>query len=828
MAHAFQAAALTAILFGLTSPSLAQDESADPLRIRGMVPSGLRTSVTESWGTLSFTISNPGESARDLRVLVFFPARPDLQFGRDVWAPAGASVTTWVPFGPAIKQPGLIGREVEYLLYDRTGGQDRLILPPGEQRVRSRAIPYRRREPTTAIMLDEPGMADDPRMMANPESKSAQAFLFAQTLREAGGFPEYISIVHGGFLPATAAAFDGIDHLILASNRIGADPVGQQALRHWLEQGGRIWIMLDQVDPEVIAPIVGGNLDFQIVDRVGLTTVHLQGQKRDAMTGPPRDFEEPVDFVRVLTSPSDRVIHTVNGWPASFTRQIGRGKVLFTTLGGRAWYRPRTERDSGPRYQTLPQLPIALIPLGELAAELKPKGPVHPFNVDELRPLLTEEIGYHVIDRRVVIAILGAFILGLLALAVGLRRSRHPELVGWLAPVGAIAAAALFVVLAESSRQAVPPTHAVAEVADVVPGNGEAAVSGLFAMYRPASGAAPLSSRDGGLLELDAEGLEGQTRRRVQTDMNSWHWENLAVPAGVRFGPFRAARRIGGMAAVARFTGNGLEGRLPTDSFRNLTDAIVTTSARQSTALRFNPDGTFTARSEDSLASGQFIAGAVLGDRQQRRQDVYRKLLTGDLPEHLQDRDLLLAWAEPVEIPFDVAEGSRASGTSLLIVPLEFEQSPPDSDVKVPPAFIPFNRIRDKEQQQPTLESTYAIDMHLRFQLPRSVLPMQIQRATLVARVRAPGWKVAISGFENDRPVQKLTVESPVEPIRLDLAGSQLLHLDDQGGLHFNLAITHAGGGNDLEANPGSGWKIESLTLEAAGRTAAKGTEHGN
>jgi hypothetical protein len=42
------------------------------------------------------------------------------------------------------------------------------------------------------------------------------------------------------------------------------------------------------------------------------------------------------------------------------------------------------------------------------------------------------------------------------------------------------------------------------------------------------------------------------------------------------------------------------------------------------------------------------------------------------------------------------------------------------------------------------------------------------------------------------------------------------------------VAITHAGGGNDLDDKPASGWKIESLTLEVTGHAVAKGTDHGN
>ncbi len=283
--------ALAIVVIGLVvfPPSAlpAQDPAADSLRVRGLSPGGLRAFVTESWGTLAFTISNQGDRDRDVRLLVFFPARPDVQFGRDVWVPADASVTTWLPFGPALRQPGRMGREIEYLLYDRSDGQERLILPPGEQRVRTHAVVYRKRESTTAILVDETAQGDKAGILTYPDSKPAQALFFAQALRDAGGFPERISFVPGGFLPGTAAAYDGIDIFILAGNRIAADPIGQESLRHWLEQGGRLWVMLDLVAPETVAPIVGGNLDIQVVDRVSLTSVQIQPRKAKARI-PPR------------------------------------------------------------------------------------------------------------------------------------------------------------------------------------------------------------------------------------------------------------------------------------------------------------------------------------------------------------------------------------------------------------------------------------------------------------------------------------------------------------------------------------------------------------
>src|SRR5262249_31459584 len=158
-----------------------------------------------------------------------------------------------------------------------------------------------------------------------------------------------------------AEGFDGIDHFVIASRRLADDPAGLRALRQWLERGGKVWVMLDLVDPEVIAPLLGDAFDFQVVDRVGLTNFAIQ-ESEDAQ--PPEGpqarqvHERPVDFVRVLLPPQERVRHTINGWPAWFTRQVGRGKVVFTTLGPRGWHRPRRRADPRPSFDNFPTLPV--------------------------------------------------------------------------------------------------------------------------------------------------------------------------------------------------------------------------------------------------------------------------------------------------------------------------------------------------------------------------------------------------------------------------------------------------------------------------------------
>jgi hypothetical protein len=791
----------------------------EDLRLQGGTPGGLRTTLTDSWGVLQFTVANPTAADKNARVSVLYPDKQAVRYARDVWVPARSAISFSLPVGPPPTEGSPLGRQIEMVLSDRTGGGDRTVFLPGMEKVQTRPVIYKARAPTTAILIDYPTDEMAAEHPTRPTSRAAQVVNLVRLARSAAGLSEEVALLPPDSLPPTAEAFDSTDHLVIAGNRLAADPAGRLAVRHWLQQGGRLWVMLDLVEPDTVLALLGDELPFQVVDRVGLTTlkVHRPPGSPPA-TG--RDFDKPVEQIRVIPGPADQVTHVANGWPAAFVRPVGRGRALFTTLSVPGWLRPQTpvggkgigaKRPAEAPPPGQPQRLVATTPLEEIAGELRPPAKPHPFTAEDLRPLLTEEIGYTVPSRGMAAGVLGAFLVALLALGLGLRRSRRPELVGWLAPVAALIAGGVFVGIGVSSRRAIPPTTAVAAVADAVPGSGETAVNGLFALYQPESGTVPLATHNGGLLDLDPEGLEGQARRRVQTDVGRWHMEDLSLPAGVRTGPFHYTARTGPVSAVARFGPNGVEGKLTAASFRDPADSLITTPAREPLALRFS-EGTFAATPADQLAPDQFLAGAVLTDRQQRRQAVYRKLLTGPLPRHLEGRDFLMAWVEPHELPFVGQDGARTIGTVLLVVPLDYEPSPTGTRVTVPAAFIPYRRLADGTLRTPTMESPYPAEMELRFQLPDAVRPLTVERATLHLRIRAPSRRVVVAGLADGRQVPLFTEDSPAEPIRVEIADPALLRQDDQGGLHLNVAITNVGGGQ-LD-NP---WKIESLGLQVTG-----------
>ena len=809
--------AAVAICLLPASPAVGQPTA----RLDGLLPAGPRTTLTEGWGSLHFTLTNFAPAERQMRVTAFFPSHPDVQYAREVWVPGESKVSGWVAVGPVPPQASELGRDIQFQLYDRVGETWQQVANTGDEKLRARIVPYRRREPTTAVYTDL--NADAP-----PDAAGPQAVLFARVFRQAAGMSEHVGEVGELFLPPSAEGFDGLDLFVLASDRLTQDPAGLRAIRQWVERGGTLWVMLDLVHPETVAPILGGDLRFQLVDRTSLTAVTLKAVGDATMKVETRTFDRPVEFVRVVPGQADTPLLEVDGWPAAFSRRLGRGKVVFTTLGGRAWHRPRTARERRSEFEHHRDLPVELPALERLTLALTPDPETRTLDPKEFAPMLTADIGYTVVGRPTAVLILGGFVCGLIALAVWVTRSRHPLVVGWLGPVIAVLAAGAFVAVGTSVRRAVPATEGMVAVVDVTPGTQEASAVGLFAVYRPTSGETRLGSAHGGIVELNTAGLEGQARRRVQTDLDSWHWESLNLPGGVRTGPFRTAIPTGPVSAVARFGPVGVEGRLSTGIFKNPADAILLTPAREPVAVHLSADGTFTSGPTDLLPAEQFLADTVLTDRQRRRQEVFRTLFGKGVPKHLDGRDVLLVWAELGDLPFHFDGAERSVGQALLIVPLEFDRPAAGGTVTIPRGLIPATVLNQGRRTAVMTTAPHAVELPLRFQMPPSLLPLTLDKAALHLRVRAPSRRVSVWADADGQRVPLYDGVNPLDPIRVELTDPRLLRLDADGGLTLTLAIS------DPVAEPGdktekssknaaeNAWKIESLTLEASGRVKAE------
>lgn len=809
------------LLLAWCATAAAQDVSDRP-QLKNLGPSGTRSYLTETWGVLGFGLSNPTGEDLDARVLTFHSADAGRQYGRDLWVPAKATLGSWSCLGPPPGTPGRNVVELRTLLYDRTGGREHLVRSVDGQPVHSDLVRFNRREPGTAVMFDA-NVADgsQPPLLPVDQERANAARDLVRVFRHQTQLSERVNAVTQRFLPPVAEGLDGVEHFVLGSDRLADDAAGRQALREWLVRGGTLWVMLDLVREESVAKLLGDVLDLHVVDRVSLTRIHIRNGPVNAHRAevPAVEVEDPVDFVRVL-APGQQVLYTLDGWPAATLKEVGRGRVLFTALGARGWMRERTARDARPRYPEFPGLPAPVVPFEFVAAEIHPGPDRPPFTADHLRESVSREISYSVVGRRTVLWVFGLLFVALAAAALALARKRWLEHLGWLGSGLALGAAGAFVALGQMSRGAVPPTVAVTQIVDAVPGLDEVHSSGYLAVYQPSVGSGAIGAERGGTFELDMGGLEGRAHRRVQTDLDRWHWENLDLPGGMRTGPFRHTLRTAEpVEVIGRFGPNGLEGRVASGPFGDLEDAVLSTPGRHTVAVRLRPDGSFRAGSDDELQGGQLMAGGLLTDRQRTRQGLYEELLAEPQPRHLANRSLFLAWAKPADLHFTLAKDARTTGAALLMVPLQFERTPPDTPVTVPGAFVDCLRVTsDGRHLAFATESPLAATMGLRFRLPASVLPLVVERARLTLRLEAPGREVVVGAMDGREvvPMRRLTSPLGAEEVEID---SRLVRPDRDGVIVLNLRIGETGGDNHGR-NP---WRLHSAGLELRGRTPAEG-----
>jgi hypothetical protein len=222
------------------------------------------------------------------------------------------------------------------------------------------------------------------------------------------------------------------------------------------------------------------------------------------------------------------------------------------------------------------------------------------------------------------------------------------------------------------------------------------------------------------------------------------------------------------------------------------------------------------------LPPSQYLAGALLSDRQQRRQDLYREFLKRPPTGRGETRPMFLAWGKAIDMRFSLASDARTAGSALLVVPLRLVRPAPGSSITVPGSLVPYGQIIDNRPTRPTREASTNADLHLRFQIPPSVLPLKVEQARLVLKIDAPSRRVTVRGHADGGLVDLGHADSPLDPIHVDIADEKFLHLDAQGGLHINVTVEGSSddtGRSAREPSLDKKWQIEYLELEISGRT---------
>jgi len=749
-------------------------------------PSSIRRYEPGQWSTLEVFGVNYGSDDTEELVSVYFDTHSQLQFARRFWLPAGAQRKTWLPIRVPADVPPDRNRTTASIL--RLGdGRDGEVI---------------RRTAGGDLQIDE-----QPLVVDHESIKSA--ILFRRSLPDAFGVrPEldwdaYETVykarestllsrvmvdLDADFLPTWPQGFESLDQIILCGESLPTDSAGLANIQQWLQRGGRLWILLDRTQPSTVHALLGNAAGCDIVDRVELSQFDVVDVSRPEgpQVAATWQADEPVELVRVVTNGLE-VACRIDGWPAAFWQPVGDGEVLFTTLGPRGWL-----TESGE-----PSEPLKMI-----ASRFFSPRRERPLPIKTLQPLLNEQIGYRVPDRRLASAILGLNTLGLLVVGGWLARRQRLDWLAGVVPALALTATGAFLAIGTRNTAAVPSTVALRQIARVEPSTDVVHVSGLAAIYDQQSVDLDLEI-GGGTATLPGDlSLTGVTRRGVWDDDGSYRWENLKLaPGGVHYIEFRRTLTLGQpVRALGMFGPDGFSGRLEGGQFEEISDVTVTSRAAPLSATQWNDDRTFTTQIEDVLAPRQYVAGALLSAEQRRRQTILRELLATSIGKQpFVNEPSLLVWSRPWDIDMRWSERYEAAGFAVTAVPLEIERTPAGSEFAVPATFIRIENFGGRHGASSVFnprtgkwltEMNKPTNSELRFVLPPQVTPCVLTEAVLTVKVHAPSRRLTISGLVDGQATPLLEKANPSGVLRFKISRPEALQVDEGGGLFLGISIS--------------------------------------
>jgi hypothetical protein len=635
------------------------------------------------------------------------------------------------------------------------------------------------------------------------------------------------------FLPQFPTALNSLDHMVIAGDRILDDSAGLANLRHWLFQGGRLWIMLDQTSMETVTALLGNKARCSVVDRVELNDFDLEDVSELQRRSEQRSVESwsseiPVELLRVFAG-TDDVHCRVDGWPVAFWQKVGDGEVLFTTLGARGWIR------SGASTTALNSVAYRFFqPLEETSLDST-----------AISELVNGQIGYRIPSRRLATLILGLNSLLILSFGCWWARCQKLERLAWFVPAMALITTAIFLVVGSRNIGAVPSTVATAQIVRVSDATNESHISALTAVYSQDSGDLELAPSNG-VSAVIMKKVKNDDKDRLIVDDNVqgrivWdddgrsHWANHYQPSGVvRY--IETKQTVSDdvfRVAHGTFDEEGFHGTLAGIDVSECEDALIVVAPGWAAAVSFDSSGAFSVGSGDLLAKGQFIADQLMSDIQRSRQSLLRQLLASTSSTPFGGELSLLVWTPPLEMGVEFDTSFERVGSALMSIPLRIARPPAGTDIQIPAAFIRIESVVGKYGSSTVFNqrtgewikvASTKTKTQLRCVVPPALLPLQINQVTVTIKVRAPSRTLSIEGNIDGKATVLVERADPIGLVRFKIDRPEAFELDAAGGFLLLIHVTETELQRQISSGQATGadqfdstWEIDYVRVDAFG-----------
>lgn len=783
-----------------------------------------------AWSVLSVQASNPltkdgqGSDGEGM-VSVYFPDTVDKQYVRRLWVPAGGRRNAFLPFRmPAGLPPSDSSIELQMATITLGEGNREVFQRREGDPLTETILLSVDHEPVKTLALYRKNPVDERQRTIDLDADAGDLLHVA---RQAAKLSTMVTRYEEDFLPPWPEALEQFHTILLCGDRLRHDSAGLAALRSWLRDGGRLWIMLDKTPTSMLTAILGNRLDLTVVDRVDLDRFEIASTNRRSgeVTVDSCDFEKPVEFVRVATEEDD-VASRINGWPAAIWLPYGEGEVLVTTLGPRGWMSEFEEQPTAALTTMMTR--FFSVPEGRLDPEI-------------VKDAVTRQIGYTIPSRSFAMALLAACCAGLGGAGLVLARSNRLQHFAWVAPLIAVTAAGVFVATGLANSTSVPPSIAALEIQRVIPQSNELRVEGMAAIYDPRSRDVAWDAHER-QWAVPLPASDGEVRRLVWRDDDELLPENFTTAAG----SVGTTRLRGGvpsatpLGATAMFGAEGLEVSLLEDMTAadrsTPSSAVVVQAAMPGLAVHAGADGRFAGSPDAVLPPGEYAPGGLLSDEDARRHAVLQELLNPVDAWTFPSEPALFIWSDTVTMAETFPEGFAGVGASLRVIPLTLLRTPPASPFAVPATFLRptvepgrsgSSTAYNARTGQWVKGLTRGGETRLRFELPAAVRPCRLDSGTLTLRCNLPSRSLSISAAAGPEPVEIVSRRNPNGVLTIPLAAEHL-ELDASGGVHLGIVVGNVEaaattettlGDDGLEPFEDTGWQIDYVWLSVAGNT---------
>lgn len=803
----------------------AQPAERAGLRLRGVHMSPFSRPRPGRLFTIRTTVLNESSEERAGLVLARIDRAPELQAAAEVHIPPGESRLVDLRLRvPSDIEPGS-GFDLSFSL-NSLDGERVLLLPSGQPQIDSLRMTVDNERIVTALMLEDD--VPYPPEWAWPQHTHVMPYECAIAARiDTGFWRQTASLTHDNY-PTQMVDWDGFDVVFLARSGPLSDPAVMQAMGRWLAAGGRGWIMLDRVGQDGLSNLLPDGMTCETIDDIELNEFVVEADLAISLSQADRTVtsEKPLRLRRVVQQGAT-VTHRINGFPAAMWFNVGKGQLLVTTLDAAGLVEPRTgQRSTEPLLNSDFQMRAWAKPLAEQIYEGPDlRSPLEAAQIDY--PL--KHVGNPVLNRNFVISVVFGF-CGLLALAGWwCWHTGSLTRMGWLVPLISAGAALPLLVASNRVRSEVPDTSAHLQLIEVQPGSRSIQGTQWTATYMSRSDSAKLVADGDAMVTWPLTGDQNELRRWLWDDYQHWQLSSASWPRGL----WRLDARFGlqprPLDVTARIDSNGLSIEVPAELGEPLEDAVLSYVPGDVAVCNQVDVDEVTAVPEAHVTAGQsWLDTTIVNDEQSRRDEIYRLLTSRTALSRYPSYPALLGWTKLWKTPVTWSEPRDERGAALVVLPIKLQPVATGETIYVPHTVVRVETPAEGLSRSTAFsnhsglwreETTIAMQVPIRFHLPREVCPIEASEIICDLQMRAPQRDVHITSSAGDKETVVAEFRSPLSAERIRITDPAILSDARDGSVNFQIDISTPIG--QTEADFGSqiaNWQIDYVRISVNGR----------